>query len=96
MLSETLNKLEFDRIKQYISNFVTSQLGAELIENLAPITNKNVIERELKLTVEMKDILAYDDPFPIDGIKDIDALIKEADKATYDAKKEGKDRIKVI
>ncbi len=79
MLSETLNKLEFDRIKQYISNFVTSQLGAELIENLAPITNKNVIERELKLTVEMKDILAYDDPFPIDGIKDIRIALRRCE-----------------
>ncbi len=79
MLSETLNKLEFDRIKQYISNFVTSQLGAELTENLAPITNKNIIERELKLTVEMKDILAYDDPFPIDGIKDIRIALRRCE-----------------
>ncbi len=74
-----MNKLEFDRIKQYISNFATSQLGTELIENIAPMTNKNVIERELKLTVEMKDILAYDDPFPIDGIKDIRIALRRCE-----------------
>jgi len=77
--SETLNKLEFDRIKQHILSFATSQLGAELIEDLEPMTNKNIIERELKLTIEMKDILAYDDPFPVDGIKDVRIALRRCE-----------------
>jgi DNA mismatch repair protein MutS2 len=77
--TETLNKLEFDRIKQIILQFATSQLGKEQIEDLSPYTNKNIIERELKLTVEMKDILAYDDPFPIDGIKDIRIALRRCE-----------------
>ncbi len=79
MNSETLNKLEFDKIKKHILNFATSQLGTELIESLTPMTNKNIIERELKLTIEMKDILAYDDPFPIDGIKDIRIALRRCE-----------------
>lgn len=79
MNSETLNKLEFDRIKQQILSFATSQLGVELIENLSPLTSKNIIERELKLTIEMKEILAYDDPFPIDGIKDIRIALRRCE-----------------
>lgn len=87
MNTETLNKLEFDRIKQIILQFATSQLGKEQIEDLSPYTNKNIIERELKLTVEMKDILAYDDPFPIDGIKDIRIALRrcEIEGSFFDA-----------
>jgi len=77
--NETLNKLEFDKIKQHILSFATSQIGIELIENLSPYTNKSIIERELKLTVEMKDLLAYDDPFPIDGIKDIRIALRRCE-----------------
>ena len=76
---ETLNKLEFDKIKQHILSFATSQIGIELIENLFPYTNPKIIERELKLTIEMKDILAYDDPFPIDGIKDIRIALRRCE-----------------
>lgn len=79
MRSETLNKLEFDKIKQHILSFATSQMGIELIENLLPYTNQKIIERELKLTIEMKDILAYDDPFPIDGIKDIRIALRRCE-----------------
>ncbi|CUT00060.1 endonuclease MutS2 [Candidatus Kryptobacter tengchongensis] len=79
MNNETLNKLEFDKIKQHILSFATSQIGIELIENLSPYTNKSIIERELKLTVEMKDLLAYDDPFPIDGIKDIRIALRRCE-----------------
>ncbi|CUS80627.1 DNA mismatch repair protein MutS2 [Candidatus Kryptonium thompsonii] len=79
MKTETLNKLEFDKIKQHILSFATSQIGIELIENLFPYTNPKIIERELKLTIEMKDILAYDDPFPIDGIKDIRIALRRCE-----------------
>lgn len=79
MNNETLHKLEFDKIKQHILTFVTSQLGIELVENILPYTNKNIIERELKLTVEMKDLLVYDDPFSIDGIKDIRIALRRCE-----------------
>ncbi len=79
MDKETLKKLEFDKIKEYILPFATSQLGVEQVEKLVPLTNKGIIERELSLTIEMKDILAYDDPFPIDGIKDIRVALRRCE-----------------
>ena len=56
--------LEFDTIISKVSEQALSNPGKEKIENLSPITDPVLLEKELKRVTEMRDILRYDDPFP--------------------------------
>jgi DNA mismatch repair protein MutS2 len=79
MTGEVQVKLEFDKIKNYIRAQTTSTLGSEQVDQLHPYTSVEIIRRELRLVSEMKDILLYDDAFPIDGIRDIRFALRRAE-----------------
>ena len=71
--------LEFDTIISKVSEQALSNPGKEKIENLSPITDPVLLEKELKRVTEMRDILRYDDPFPLDEFADLRPLLKRAE-----------------
>jgi len=76
--SEHFSALEFDVILERVSELACSDSGRELIGKLSPISNLEDLEEELGRVTEMKDVLVYDDPFPLQGFSDIRAILKRA------------------
>ena len=45
MDTKFLNKLEFDEIIKNLSSFAVTKIGKEYCLNLAPIFNKNIVQK---------------------------------------------------
>ena len=71
-------KLEFPKILKSLISYATSDLGKKAAEHLAPTTNLAEITTELSRVDELKRILESDDPFPIDGLHDIQESLHRA------------------
>jgi DNA mismatch repair protein MutS2 len=69
--AQTLRALEFDKVKVYLENFVTSELGRSWIQVLEPSSDKEVIETRLTETSEVKEIRSLHGPLPLEGLEDI-------------------------
>ena len=67
----SFQKLEFQKIKQYLQRYALSDLGKEHIENLIPSSDIDRITSQLALVSEMKHLLEEDDALPLDSIHDI-------------------------
>lgn len=67
----TLRALEFDKVKAYLENFVTSELGRSRIQTLEPSLDKEAIETWLTETSEVKEIRSLYGPLPLEGLEDI-------------------------
>ncbi len=71
---ETLQTLEFDRIRQIAASLAASSLGAERMFALEPLNSAADAERTMTLTGELVALISAAD-FPIHGLTDIrDAL----------------------
>ena len=64
-------KLEFKKILNRLQTYASSDLGKHAAEHVEPFGALPEIEMELDLVDEMKRLLESDDPFPIDGLRDI-------------------------
>ena len=76
MISRTvLDKLEFSKVLQYISNYCITEKGKKEVLSLYPIQSEDTIKNEGKLVSEAKEILIKDLPPPLEYIIDLnDAL----------------------
>ena len=63
--------LEFDKLLEYLAQLPVSPLGEKKIRQIQPSTNLNLIKHDLTLVSEFRDLLDFDDPFPISGLQDI-------------------------
>lgn len=79
MNSKALNLLEFNKIKQSISELCVSELGAELARNLFPIKDIGAIEEMQKQTSEAEAIRKQKGPMPFFGLKNVKALSRKAE-----------------
>ncbi len=71
-------KLEFSKIQQRLVHHTTSDLGRILVEHLEPEISLSAIVHTLTKVTELKRILESDDPFPIEGIRDIRSALHRA------------------
>jgi DNA mismatch repair protein MutS2 len=79
MNEHTLRVLEFDKIKDMLSGLCLSQMGKELALSIFPAKDKEIAEKELSETTQMKEILLYEEPFPLTSTKDIRVSLKKAE-----------------
>ncbi len=70
--------LEFDKIIDHLAQLSISLPGKELVLQIHPLSDLAVIGQHLSEVTELKDILDFDDPFPISGIQDIRSALKKA------------------
>jgi len=78
-LNSNINQtLEFDKIISQISALTISPLGNALIDQLNPLSDINTVRKKLSEVTELREILDFDDPFPIFGLKDINPALKKA------------------
>src|SRR5208283_2221614 len=64
-------KLEFRKILGRLESYASSDLGKNAAEHIIPTGNLGLLAQELNRVDEMKKLLESDDPFPIDGLRDI-------------------------
>ena len=71
-------KLEFKKILGRLQGYASSDLGKNAAEHVAPTANLSQLAQELNRVDEMKKLLESDDPFPIDGLRDIREPLQRA------------------
>ncbi|KPL03143.1 MAG: hypothetical protein AMJ73_07660 [candidate division Zixibacteria bacterium SM1_73] len=79
MDQRTLKVLEFDKIKKILSSRCLSDWGKELCVALFPYKDKEIIEKEIREVTELKEILLYEERFPLSSIRDIRESLKKAE-----------------
>ncbi len=72
-----LQTLEFDHIRERLSTFAASPLGEELAGLVHPINDITFLEETLTQTTELRNLVDFDQPIPIDGISDIRPSLKK-------------------
>ncbi|RCK77289.1 MAG: Recombination inhibitory protein MutS2 [Ignavibacteriae bacterium] len=80
-MKEFLNsfeKLEFNKVKNYIKRYAISELARERLEKLTPSSDASEIQYRLSLLSEMKKLLEIDDPLPIYGFTDTRNILSKA------------------
>lgn len=78
MNDHTLKVLEFDRIREMLANHCLSQMGKELAIFISPTRDREIVEKEIRQTTELKEILLYEERFPLSSMPDIRQSLKKA------------------
>lgn len=73
-----LEKLEFNKVLNYISNYATTERGKILIGSLFPSNEKDIISREGLLVNEAKEIINHSGHPPIDFLSDLERYLSES------------------
>jgi len=71
MDEHTLKVLEFDKIRELLSKRCLSEMGRELAGSLFPTKDVQIAEREIKQTSELKEILLFQERFPLSSMQDV-------------------------
>lgn len=75
MDAHTLQILEYERLKSLLAERAVSFAGRELIADLQPLTDLDLIRRKLKETGEFCHILNTHGDFPLHGLHDISPIL---------------------
>ncbi len=78
MITNLFATLEFDKILDHVTQFSVSPLGKTLILQIQPLSDVNLVKQHLGEVSELRDILDFDDPFPIGGLQDITHELKKS------------------
>jgi len=70
MNSHALNVIEFPRTLGLIAERASSPLGAERVRELAPVTDRDSIEREHARVAAVRSLISGDEPWQLDGVPD--------------------------
>jgi DNA mismatch repair protein MutS2 len=80
MDEHTLKVLEFDKIRDKLSGLCLTEMGKELAVSIFPTRDREIAEKEIRQTTELKEILLYEGQFPLCSVKDIRLPLKKAEK----------------
>ena len=73
-----LEKLEFHKILDRLSQLVSSEPARTLVRQIRPLTDIPAIRLELERVSEAKGLLIGEGMLPLDGIKDVLAALKKS------------------
>jgi len=76
----TLNKLQYNELKEIVKSYCVSGLGKNLIDKLQPSSNLNVVESRLNETSEGRALLDTAHHIPLEGIFNIKDIIENVEK----------------
>lgn len=76
----TLNKLQYNELKEIVKSYCVSGLGKNLIERLQPSTSLKVVESRLSETSEGRALLDTVGHIPLEGIFNIKDIIESVEK----------------
>ena len=81
MNSKTLEKLEFNKIREILSNFAITYIGKNMANNLLPLESKKNISKALSQTTEAVTLLYRLGNIPISEISDITIHLKHLENS---------------
>ena len=80
MNNTTLEKLNYNELKEIVKSYCVSNLGKKLIDKLVPSKNIKQVKRMLKETSEGRRLIEAAYHMPLEGIFDISSLIDKVEK----------------
>lgn len=80
MNNATLEKLNYNELKEIVKSYCISNLGKKLIDKLVPSKNIKQVQRMLKETSEGRRLMDASYHMPLEGIFDISPLIDKIEK----------------
>ena len=81
MNTKTLEKLEFNKIREILSNFAITYIGKNMANNLLPLESKKNISKALSQTTEAVTLLYRLGNIPISEISDITIHLKHLENS---------------
>ncbi|MDH4222981.1 MAG: endonuclease MutS2, partial [candidate division Zixibacteria bacterium] len=79
MDEHTLKVLEFDKIKRILESKCLSDLGKKKVSSLNPVSEETLILKWQRDTTELKEILQFEEKFPLYRIPDLSVYFKKAE-----------------
>lgn len=70
--------LEWEAVFHEVSRYAVSPSGVQKLQSLPYFSDPERLEHELKRVTEMRDLLRYDDPFPLESFPDISSILHKA------------------
>lgn len=80
MNNNTIKVLEFEKIKERLSQFTVSDLGKKLVNKLEFNSDINTVLKKLKDTTEAKEIMNMCGNIPLQGLHDITETLSKVEK----------------
>lgn len=80
MNKNTLEKLQYNELKNIIKSYCVSGLGRDLVDRLEPSSNFKIINKRLDETNEGRTILEISNYIPLEGISNIKKIINNIEK----------------
>jgi len=75
----TLGVLEFDKIREMLAGQCLSEMGKELALSISPTKDKEIAEKEIRQTTELKEILTFEEAFPLSSMQDVRHSLRKAE-----------------
>ena len=76
MIEKYLNKLEYNKILDLVSNYCSTYIGKDFVSKLMPLNNKDLVKLKLEETSTAQTLLYRKGEPPISNITNIDIWIK--------------------
>ena len=76
MIEKYLNKLEYNKILDLVSNYCSTYIGKDFVSKLMPLNNKDLVKIKLEETSTAQTLLYRKGEPPISNITNIDIWIK--------------------
>ncbi len=76
----TLEKLDYNKLKEIVKGYCVSGLGKKLIDRLEPSNNMKVVKNRLEETSEGRRLIEASYHIPLDGIFNVNPLIDKIEK----------------
>ncbi|WP_285397594.1 endonuclease MutS2 [Lysinibacillus sp. fls2-241-R2A-57] len=80
MNQTTLEKLQYNELKDIVKSYCVSGLGKQLLDKLTPSSSLTVVKNRLNETTEARAILDAEGHVPFLGVSNIDNTIKKLEK----------------
>lgn len=80
MNNDTMEKLNYNKLKEMVKSYCSSSLGRNLIDKLHPSSSIKEVKRRLSETTEGRCLLDADYHIPLEGISNVTVLIDKIDK----------------
>lgn len=80
MNSMTLDKLQYDELKDIVKSYCVSGLGKQLLDKLMPSSSLKVVKTRLNETTEARAILDAEGHVPFLGVSNIEHLMTKLEK----------------
>lgn len=74
----SIKVLEFPRVRELTANLTLSPYGRRRIEALSPLFDRQEVEKRLRQSAQMRDIIRFEEAPPLEPLDDISELIDKS------------------